>query len=151
MRILRLCLHEARTNKELAEELGINPGSLLHHVRSLTASGFLVAEEPRRGARGAREVPYRATGLSWRSGGPPMGPMLLETFLQEIEGLAAEDLNITRLGLKLSAQRRHEMLRRFGELFEEYAQLDSDPDGEPISLLFVEHPDLPRASRATRR
>lgn len=151
MRILRLCLHEARTNKELAEELGINPGSLLHHVRSLTANGFLVAEEPRRGTRGAREVPYRATGLSWRSGGPPMGPMLLETFMQEIEGLAAEDLNITRLGLKLTAERRHEMLMRFGQLFEEYAQLDSDPDGEPISLMFVEHPDLPKSDRATPR
>lgn len=151
MRILRLCLHEARTNKELAEELGINPGSLLHHVRSLTANGFLVAEEPRRGTRGAREVPYRATGLSWRSGGAPMGPTLLATFLEEIDGLPPEALNITRLGLKLSPEHREELMNRFGALFEEYAQLDSDPDGEPISLMFVEHPDLPRADRATPR
>ena len=41
MRILRLCLHEPRTNKELAGMLGINPGSMLHHVRSLVSTGFL--------------------------------------------------------------------------------------------------------------
>ena len=141
MRILRLCLHEARTNKELAEELGINPGSLLHHVRSLVANGFLRAEEPRRGARGAREVPYRATGLSWGQHLPGVGGILLETFLQEIDGLPADDLNAVRLGLKLSPARRSEMLARFRALFQEYADADSDPDGDPISLFFVEHPD----------
>lgn len=141
MRILRLCLHEARTNKELAEELGVNPGSLLHHVRSLVANGFLRAEEPRRGARGAREVPYRATGLSWRQSVPGVGQILLETFLQEIEGLAPDEINATRLGLKLSPARREELLERFTALFQEYAAQDSDPDGDPISLFFVEHPD----------
>ena len=64
MRILRLCLHESRTNKELADELGINPGTLLHHVRTLLDTGFLSAEPPRRGPRGAREVPYLATRRS---------------------------------------------------------------------------------------
>jgi len=144
MRILRLCLHEARTNKELSEELGVNPGSLLHHVRSLVANGFLRAEEPRRGTRGAREVPYRATGLSWGQYVPGVGAILLETFLQEIEGLPADDLNATRLGLKLSPERRDEMLGRFRDLFQEYANADSDPDGTPISLFFVEHPEVHR-------
>lgn len=147
MRILRLCLHEAHTNKELAEELGVNPGSLLHHVRSLVANGFLRAEEPRRGTRGAREVPYRATGLSWRSSVPSVGPILLETFLQEIEGLAPDELNATRLGLKVSPERRLALLEKFDALFQELAAEDSDPDGEPISLFFVEHPDRQRGSR----
>lgn len=153
MRILRLCLHESRTNRELAEELGMNPGTLLHHVRSLVDNGFLAAEPARRGARGAREVPYRATGLSWRTGGlgAQKGPILLETFLQEIEGLPPEDLQITRLGLKLNPARRQEMLDRFYTLFHEYAEADSDPDGEPLSLMFVEHPDLPRDRRTTPR
>lgn len=153
MRILRLCLHEARTNRELAEELGINPGTLLHHVRSLTTNGFLVAEAPRKGARGAREVPYRATGLSWAMPGmgAQQGPILLETFLQEIEGLNPGDLEITRLGLKLTREHRDEMLSRFNDLFQEYARRDPDPDGEPISLMFAEHPDLPRSKRATPR
>ena len=147
MRILRLCLHEAHTNKELAEELGVNPGSLLHHVRSLVTNGFLRAEEPRRGTRGAREVPYRATGLSWGHSVPDVGPILLETFLQEIDGLAPDEINATRLGLKLSPARRGELLERFQSLFQEYADADSDPDGEPISLFFVEHPDRPRGER----
>jgi Mn-dependent DtxR family transcriptional regulator len=147
MRILRLCLHEARTNKELADELGVNPGSMLHHVRSLVDNGFLRAEEPRRGSRGAREVPYRATKLSWRHPSPGIGPMLVETFLQEIEGLSPDDVNASRLGLKLSAENRERMLERFDALLQEYAALESDPDGIPISLFFAEHPDLPRGER----
>src|SRR3954466_2542635 len=65
LRILRLCLHEALTNKEIAARLGRNPATVLHHVRTLVDTGFLAPGEERRGARGAREVPYRATGKSW--------------------------------------------------------------------------------------
>ena len=65
LRILRLCRFEARTNKQLAELLGLNPGTMLHHVRTLVKTGFLRAEPERAGVQGAREVPYRATGASW--------------------------------------------------------------------------------------
>lgn len=141
LRILRLCLHEAQTNRELAEALGMNPGTTLHHVRSLVDTGLLRAEEPRRGRRGAREVPYRATGLSWRTPVPRGSQLLLDTFLMEIEGLDPEQLNATRLGLKLSRADREELLTRFQALFEEYASREPDPDGTPISLFFAEHPD----------
>lgn len=141
MRVLRLCLHEARTNKELAEALGVNPGSMLHHVRALVDGGFLVADEERRGARGAREVPYRATRLSWGSGSAPMGPVLIETFLQEIVGLAPEELEISRLGLKLSAEHRDEFRDRMYGLLQEFAARPSDDDGEPISVFVAQHPD----------
>jgi Mn-dependent DtxR family transcriptional regulator len=151
MRILRLCLHEAKTNRELAEELGINPGTMLHHVRSLTTNGFLEAQEPRKGTRGAREVPYRATGLSWRAGDERISPVLIETFLQEIEGLPPEAIQVSRLGLKLNEKNKWELLERFQALLQEYVDRDPDPDGEPISLLFVEHPDLPRDQRITPR
>jgi DNA-binding transcriptional ArsR family regulator len=152
MRILRLCLHEARTNKELAAELDINAGTMLHHVRSLVAQGFLRAEEPRRGARGAKEVPYRATGLSWRSGPMPnQGQILLDTFLDEIQGLDPDTLSTTRLGLKLNADERETMLDRVQAIFQEYVDRGPDPDGEPISIFFVEHPDLPRSQRAAAR
>ncbi|MCU1550193.1 MAG: ArsR family transcriptional regulator [Glaciihabitans sp.] len=150
MRILRLALHEARTNKELADELGVNPGTLLHHVRSLVANGFLRAEEPRRGARGSREVPYRATGLSWTSDAPASGRMLVDTFLQEIEGLAVEDLNIIRLGVKFNQATRDEMMARFGALFQEYKEREPDADGRPLSLMFAEHPEISRAQRLGR-
>ena len=65
MRILRFCLHEAHSNREIADEFDLNPGTSLHHVRTLLNAGFLVAEESRAGKRGATEIPYRATGRSW--------------------------------------------------------------------------------------
>ena len=65
LRILRLCLDRALTNEELATRLGLNAGTVLHHVRLLVATGFLAAEDERRGARGSVERPYRATGKSW--------------------------------------------------------------------------------------
>jgi DNA-binding transcriptional ArsR family regulator len=151
MRILRLCLHEPRTNKELADELGMNPGTLLHHVRTLVETGFLSAETPRRGARGAREVPYLATRRSWNSGGDDISTTLIQTFLQEIEGLPPERLHIVRLGVKLNAESRAELLDRFQQLFEEFKDRPADADGEPLSLLFVEHPEIPRSQRANRR
>jgi DNA-binding transcriptional ArsR family regulator len=141
LRILRLCLHEARTNRELAEELGMNPGTTLHHVRSLVDTGLLRAEEPRRGRRGAREVPYRATGLSWRTPLPHTSQLLLDTFLMEIDRLDPELLTATRLGLKLNEADRRELLARFQALFDEYAARPPDPDGTPLSLFFAEHPD----------
>lgn len=147
LRILRLCLHESRTNKELAEELGVNAGSLLHHVRSLVANGFLVAEPPRRGNRGAREVPYRATGLSWRTPSPGIGQLLLDTFLMEIEGMDPADLNMSRLGLKLNAENRERFLEEIQNVLNRWAERDSDADGSPISIFFAEHPDLPRRER----
>src|ERR1051326_6873338 len=70
LRILRLCLDDEATNKEIAHPLGRNPGSVLHHVRRLVDTGFLVALPERQGSRGSLEVPYRATGKSWELTGP---------------------------------------------------------------------------------
>ena len=67
-RVLRACLDEALTNKELADLLGVNPGSMLHHVRTLVGTGFLAPGETRRGARNAIEIPYRTTDLVWAAG-----------------------------------------------------------------------------------
>lgn len=142
LRILRLCLHQERTNKELADLLGVNPGTMLHHVRSLVDTGFLAAGDVRRGTRGAREVPYRATRLSWRHPATPdVGSIMIQTFLQEIEGVPADDITASRLGLKLTPEHREELLDRFDALLQEYAAKEPDPDGIPISLLFVQHPD----------
>src|SRR5882672_8419389 len=65
LRILRLCLHDALTNKELAARLKKDPATVLHHVRMLVDTGFLAPDRVRSGARGALEKPYRATGKSW--------------------------------------------------------------------------------------
>lgn len=146
LRILRLCLHESRTNRELADALGLNPGSMLHHVRALTETGFLRAEEPRRGKRGAREVPYRATGMSWRFPVEGRTHLLLDTFLQEIEGIPAEEVTASRLGLKLTPEHREELLERLHAVFQEYIDRGPDPGGAPISLFLAEHPDRQQPS-----
>ncbi|HWU47354.1 MAG TPA: helix-turn-helix domain-containing protein [Humibacter sp.] len=141
LRILRICLHQPRTNKEIAQALDRNPGSTLHHVRTLVETGFLEPVEPRRGARGAREVPYRATRRSWRTHVSGISSVLVRTFLDEIAGLPADELQVSRLGLKLSESDTAELRTRIGELLQEYAERPSVPDGVPISLLVAIHPD----------
>ncbi len=141
LRVLRLCAFEARTNKELAELLGVNPGTMLHHVRTLVGTGYLVAEAERSGAQGAREVPYRATGLSWRTSMPGGSHVLVETFLQQIEGLTDDDLDATWLGLKLNEEHRRELQDRLYALVNEFKERGPDPDGDTYSLFTVLHPD----------
>lgn len=142
LRVLRLCAFESRTNKELAELLSVNPGTMLHHVRTLVQTGYLAAEPERTGAQGAREVPYRATGLSWRTSMPGGSYVLVETFLQQIEGVADEDLDVSWLGLKLNAEHKAELESRLYGLINEFKERGADPDGDPYSLFTALHPDL---------
>jgi DNA-binding transcriptional ArsR family regulator len=145
LRILRLCLHEALTNKEIAARRGRNPATVLHHVRTLVDTGFLAADEERRGARGAREVPYRATGKSWlmdRAGGPgPGSDVVLAAFLQEVATVGEEHLESTRLGLQLSPAAADEFRRRLYGLLDEYARRPADPGGDRWSVYLGMHPD----------
>ncbi|WP_369134744.1 ArsR/SmtB family transcription factor [Modestobacter sp. I12A-02662] len=145
LRILRLCLHQALTNKEIAARLGRNPATVLHHVRTLVETGFLVAEEERRGARGAREVPYRATGKSWLmdgAGGPgPGSDVVLAAFLQEAAAAGEERLESTRLGVQLAPAAMDELRGRLYGLLDEYACRPADPDGEKWSLYLGMHPE----------
>lgn len=140
LRILRICLHQSRTNKEIADVLGITPAACLHHVRTLASSGFLAAEEPRVGKRGAREIPYRATGISWDTPLPP-STLLLDTFLQEISGLPLDEIDATRVGFKLNEEHLAEFRTRLVGLLVEFKERGPDPDGRAISLFIAEHPD----------
>jgi predicted ArsR family transcriptional regulator len=145
LRILRLCLDEALTNKELAARLDRNPATVLHHVRTLVDTGFLVPGEARRGTRGAREVPYRATGKSWLMDlddrpAPARDP-LLAAFLDEVAGVGEEHLSSTRLGLRLSAAELAEFRGRVHALLDEFARRPVAPDGEKWSVYFGMHPD----------
>lgn len=141
LRILRLCLHQSRTNKEIADLLGVNPASSLHHVRTLVRTGFLAAEEPRRGKRGAVEVPYIASRKSWHTPVDNVAPILIETFLQETRDLPPEDIEVWRFGVKFNAARREEMLGKLRAVVEEYIQLPADDDGEATSLMIAHHRD----------
>ncbi len=142
MRILRLCAYDARTNKELAGLLETNPGTMLHHVRTLVRTGFLAPQTERSGSQGAREVPYLATGLSWSTPAPNQSIVLLETMRQQLEGVDPEDIGITWLGLRLNAEHFEELSRRLVELAVEFKERGPDPDGEAYSLVMVTHPDL---------
>ena len=145
IRILRLCLDQALTNKEIAERLDRNPASVLHHVRTLVDTGFLVAEGVRRGTRGAREVPYRATGKSWLmdlDGRPaPARDPILGAFLAEVAAVGEQRLDSSRLGLRLGVADLAEFRRRLHGLLDEYARLPADPDGEKWSVYLGMHPD----------
>ncbi len=145
LRILRLCLSEALTNKEIAARLRKHPASVLHHVRTLVDTGFLVAEPVRRGSRGAREVPYRATGLSWKVdlgdhtlGGPDAA---LEAFLEEVAVVGRAGLQSTRLGLRLPPEQMEEFQRRLHEVLEEFTRRPMDPHGQRWSVYLGIHPE----------
>ncbi|MGY1841025.1 MULTISPECIES: ArsR/SmtB family transcription factor [unclassified Modestobacter] len=145
LRILRLCLHEALTNKEIAARLDRNPATVLHHVRTLVDTGFLAAEQVRRGNRGAREVPYRATGKSWLMDGPGAAAsgsdVSLAAFLAEVAAVGEEHLESTRMGLRLGSEAMAELRARLYGLLDEYARRPADPAGERWSLYLGMHPE----------
>lgn len=142
MRILRLCRFDARTNKELADLLELNPGTVHHHVRTLVDAGFLVAEAERAGAQGAREVPYRATGASWNAPMDETIPVMLETVRQQVAFADPQRVLFGWLGLRLNDAHRDELHERIMALFAEYKDMGPDPGGESFSLVTILHPDL---------
>lgn len=149
MRILRMCRYEELTNRQIADRLGRNPATVLHHVRTLVDTGFLVVGSPRRGARGSRELPYRATGRSWALdfGLPPGAPaerqnVMLRTFLDEVAGVPESAVECTRLGLQLSPQRLAELHDRLQQTFDEFAADDLVADEPRISVFLAMHPEV---------
>ncbi|PZS34299.1 MAG: ArsR family transcriptional regulator [Pseudonocardiales bacterium] len=144
MRILRVCLGEAHTNKEIAEAVGRDPASTLHHVRRLVDTGFLAAEPVRRGARGSREIPYLATKKSWQIESPAKSRVLLDAFLEEVALVPATELGTARLGLRLSPKAMARFEKRLQALLDEFAALPDDPTAPPWSVFLAIHPDVTR-------
>ena len=149
LRILRMCLDDAQTNKEIAQRLGANPATTLHHVRTLVATGFLAPQPERRGPRNSREVPYLATRKSWRMNTDDAGVIggraaMLEAFLQEIQLIDREEGDFSRLGLRLSKPELEEFRDRLSDLLNEFADRPITPEGEPYSLFVALHPDVTR-------
>ncbi|WP_109474459.1 ArsR/SmtB family transcription factor [Ornithinimicrobium cavernae] len=140
LRILRLTLDEALTNKEIAEALDRNPASVLHHVRTLVETGFLRAEPVRRGERGAREIPYRATGKSWYLDAPGVmtGP-IVEAFVSEIASVPPEQRELARL--RINGGDVEEFQKRLYELVNDFHNRPRDPQTPPHSVFIAMHPD----------
>lgn len=151
-RILRLCLHEARTNKELADLLGVNPGSMLHHVRTLVSTGYLEAHEARRGARNAVEIPYLATEQTWRAahGVSQLNEIMVEVLQQETRGLAPDDVRVWRAGVCLDDALRAEFEQRLTGLIDEFTRRGArlgPHEGEAWSMMTFLHPGPEAADR----
>lgn len=142
LRILRLCLHEALTNRELADRLGEEPATVLYHVRTLVRTGFLRREAERRGRRGAREVPYRSTRKSWNLSFEPdlAGHVaVIDAVRAELVEAGPESvLELVRLAVRLRPDRLEELGRRVVELVRE-ADAADDPGGEAIGILVAVH------------
>jgi predicted ArsR family transcriptional regulator len=150
LRILRVCLDEPLTNKEIADRLDTNPATTLHHVRRLVATGFLAPQRARRGPRGSREIPYLATGKSWTIdvGSPTKGDAMVDAFLAELQ--LVEDhqrTRMSRLGLRLTDEEYEELSHRIQALFDEWRHRPASPGARPYSIFYVLHPDLAREAR----
>lgn len=142
IRILRLCLDAALTNRELADRLGQDPATVLHHVRTLVRTGFLAPDQERRGRRGAREIPYRSTGKSWTLdvGWRDEGVAAVHDAVRAELLEAGPDrlLTATRLAVRLAPERMAEVGDRLRALIDDAHAWDTE-DGEPIALYVVAH------------
>ena len=147
LRVLRLCLDQELTNKQLAERLGKDPGTLLHHVRILVNAGFLAPGEPRHGAHGALEKPYRAAGKSWTldftipdEEDPGVSRPSLEAFRAELAeagpGAMAKE---TRLGLTLNEHSLDELEARLMAVLEDFVERSPEPGGTAYGLYLAIH------------
>jgi DNA-binding transcriptional ArsR family regulator len=146
LRILRLCLHDALTNKELADRLDKDPATVLHHVRMLVRTGFLVAEAPRTGARGALEKPYRTTGKSWvLSANSPEEEKVGQAAV--LDALKAELLETppgdllegARLGVQLSPAKVKQYTARIARLIKDLSLEPDAPGGERLGFYVILH------------
>ena len=143
LRIIRLTFSEPLTNKELAQRLGRDPATTLHHVRKLVETGFLAAQPPRRGTRGSKEIPYLSTGLSWQLDSHHsrrVDEAILEAYLAEIAETDFEHVNQTRLVVQVSPDAREEFGRRLDELLEEFRNRPVEPGAERTAIYLATYP-----------
>ena len=139
LRILRLCGKQPMTNKQLADRLDRQPGTILYHVRLLVEAGLLEPAPVRTGASGALEKPYRSTGQSWwlsaygdTDDGEPYDDRTEELSLAPIEAFQAElreagpgsVRSFARFMLHLSEEEVRELDRRLLVVLDEYIQTD---------------------------
>lgn len=123
LQILFACRGQGRTTKELADELGVSPGTIHHHLGPLVAQGFLEPLEPRRGTRGAREQPYRATGRSWEVSGTPATAEALRAVAagELVEADPDGIVLLARVGLRLDEQQLATLADRLQAVLDEVA------------------------------
>ncbi|PRX46441.1 helix-turn-helix protein [Prauserella shujinwangii] len=144
LRIIRLTYPEALTNKEIAERLGRDPATTLHHVRKLVETGFLEPQPARRGNRGAKEIPYRSTGVSWHLDHAParqrLGEAVLEAYLTEVAETDPAELDQWRLVARVPPERLVALRGRLQELLDEFGAEPVHPGAEPTAVYIAMYP-----------
>lgn len=138
VRILRLCGQRELTNKQLADRLGRDPGTVLYHVRQLAEAGFLEQAPVRTGGSGALEKPYRSTSRSWWLNDPlaqvePDASLIpLEAFQEELNEAGPDSvLTFARFFLRLSPEDADALHRRILAILDEYIETDDQRPDQP--------------------
>lgn len=130
-RILRLCTQQELTNKQLADRLGSEPGTVFYHVRLLVEAGLLQQAPVRTGDSGALEKPYRSDGRSWWLDGPlndaepdeRFAP--IEAFQEELREAGPGSVQLfERFMLHLSPEDVEALDRRILAILDEYIETD---------------------------
>jgi DNA-binding transcriptional ArsR family regulator len=131
LRILRLCAHHEMTNKQLADRLGTDPGTVLYHVRLLVEADLLHQEPVRTGSSGALEKPYRSTSRSWwlddplADAGPDASMIPIEAFQEELREAGPQSVATSaRFTLHLSPEDVATLDRRILAVIDEYVETD---------------------------
>jgi DNA-binding transcriptional ArsR family regulator len=147
LRILRLCRQHELTNKQLAERLDRDPGTVLYHVRQLVNAGFLAQGPVRTGDSGALEKPYRIAMNTWWLSDPrshmeseaAMAP--IEAFQEELREAGPDSVQAyARFMLHLSPEDAHELDRRICAVLDEYVETDNTRLDQPaLGGIFVLH------------
>ena len=147
LRILRLCGLQELTNKQLADRLGQDPGTMLYHIRQLLSTGFLEPAAVRTGESGALEKPYRSTGRSWNldtalGEAGPEGPLApVEAFREELTEAGPGALaTLSRFVLHLSEADAEDLITRIHGVLSEYTDSDGQRADQPAyGGIFVLH------------
>jgi DNA-binding transcriptional ArsR family regulator len=145
LRILRLCGQQELTNRQLADRLDRDPGTVLYHVRQLLDAGFLESAPVRTGISGALEKPYRSTGLSWRlslDGTEADGSLApLDAFSDELREAGPGSVKKwSRFALHLSPADAEELALRIVAVLDEFVATDSQRADRPVhGGIFVLH------------
>jgi DNA-binding transcriptional ArsR family regulator len=147
LRILRLCGQQEMTNKQLADRLARDPGTVLYHVRHLVDAGLLEPGTVRTGDSGALEKPYRSTGRSWwlsnsMAHAEPDGALApVQAFNDELREAGPDSLQtFARFSLHLSPQDVVELDRRICALLDEYVLTEDQRRDQPAhGGIFVIH------------
>ncbi len=147
LRILRMCGLEELTNKQLADRLDRDPGTVLYHVRQLIEAGLLEPAPVRTGDSGALEKPYRTTGVTrllettpaLSLPGGALAP--IEAFQDELREAGPDSVQKTsRFVLHLSPADAEELATKLVAVLDEYADSDHQRLDRPAhGGIFVLH------------